>query len=165
MIARTTNSVRNLLVVCVLISPVFPSLFALFCCSQTLRVSSSGNYPASYVWNQSMYQAANPNGPNRQDNVRSTAGSDEERIGCFEGNLTSVHSAGLPQTSYKCPICDKDLSSSWHVTRHLRIHTGEKPFSCMYCDFRSSVKNNLKRHMISKHSQEFIEAGPPSSLN
>ena len=56
--------------------------------------------------------------------------------------------------AFKCPICFKGLSSSWHVTRHMRTHTGEKPFLCTVCDLRFSVKNNLKRHMISKHGHE-----------
>ena len=34
------------------------------------------------------------------------------------------------------------------LTKHERIHTGEKPFSCSHCDFKFSQSSNLERHEI-----------------
>lgn len=36
----------------------------------------------------------------------------------------------------------------------MRTHTGEKPYSCMYCDYKSADSSNLKTHVKTKHSRE-----------
>ncbi|WAR17457.1 ZN808-like protein [Mya arenaria] len=48
-----------------------------------------------------------------------------------------------------CNICGSVQSSRDHLKRHMKIHTGEKPFKCEYCDIRFSRKDHLNSHFTS----------------
>ena len=57
----------------------------------------------------------------------------------------------LNRRSYICDVCRKIFYDKSKWTRHLRIHTGEKPFICDICFKSFSRKDALFSHKSRKH--------------
>ena len=47
----------------------------------------------------------------------------------------------------KCEICHKELADPSSLYRHRKIHNGEKPHKCPYCDRRFIQRYNMVQHM------------------
>lgn len=50
------------------------------------------------------------------------------------------------QKPFHCRICMRSFSRSDHLTTHVRTHTGEKPFSCDSCGRKFARSDEKKRH-------------------
>ena len=50
------------------------------------------------------------------------------------------------QKPFQCRICMRSFSRSDHLTTHVRTHTGEKPFSCDLCGRKFARSDEKKRH-------------------
>lgn len=50
------------------------------------------------------------------------------------------------QKPFQCPTCERSFSRSDHLTTHLRTHTGERPFACDQCDRRFARSDERARH-------------------
>ncbi|XP_056328069.1 early growth response protein 1 [Danio aesculapii] len=50
------------------------------------------------------------------------------------------------QKPFQCRICMRNFSRSDHLTTHIRTHTGEKPFACEICGRKFARSDERKRH-------------------
>ncbi len=57
----------------------------------------------------------------------------------------------IEENERACQWCGKDFRTLCDLRRHVIIHTGEKPFTCFYCDIAYSRKEKLRDHCVKVH--------------
>ncbi|KAK4315613.1 hypothetical protein Pmani_013177 [Petrolisthes manimaculis] len=58
-----------------------------------------------------------------------------------------------PSGWIRCPYCAKILPYLSEYQRHMRKHTGERPFACPHCPYATTRKSHLKTHLMKLHQE------------
>ncbi|KAJ6653710.1 hypothetical protein lerEdw1_008781, partial [Lerista edwardsae] len=66
---------------------------------------------------------------------------------------------------FQCRICMRSFSRSDHLTTHIRTHTGEKPFACEFCGRKFARSDERKRHakIHLKQKEKKADKGAPAA--
>ncbi|NXW44719.1 ZBT8A protein, partial [Nyctiprogne leucopyga] len=57
----------------------------------------------------------------------------------------------LPRMRFKCPLCTHTVKRRADLKRHLRCHTGERPYPCEACGKRFTRLEHLRNHFQTIH--------------
>lgn len=63
---------------------------------------------------------------------------------------------------HKCDHCERGFFTRQELEAHIRIHTGEKPFLCQFCNKSFARSHHLKRHMDTVHKDGKVRKQPPA---
>ena len=65
---------------------------------------------------------------------------------------------------HACTDCEKKFLSKKKLDMHIRVHTGEKPFACPFCEHCCARRDNLKSHIKKNHPSSQKEPVENASL-
>ncbi|XP_051942596.1 transcription factor HIVEP2 isoform X2 [Hippocampus zosterae] len=96
--------------------------------------------------------------------------SSPERQSCYSGMELQSDSGGKSEAKaqkpgkYVCDYCGRACAKPSVLKKHIRSHTGERPYPCIPCGFSFKTKSNLYKHRKS-HAHSVKAGTSPFSQN
>lgn len=60
---------------------------------------------------------------------------------------------------FACLLCRHVATTKGSLRRHMRRHTGERPYRCQFCPYGASQKSDLDKHVKRRHLQAVQKQG------
>uniref|UniRef100_A0A6I8NGQ7 CCCTC-binding factor n=1 Tax=Ornithorhynchus anatinus TaxID=9258 RepID=A0A6I8NGQ7_ORNAN len=54
---------------------------------------------------------------------------------------------------FQCSLCSYASRDTYKLKRHMRTHSGEKPYECYICHARFTQSGTMKMHILQKHTE------------
>ncbi|MBU5384740.1 C2H2-type zinc finger protein [Citrobacter cronae] len=64
---------------------------------------------------------------------------------------------------FLCQSCGKYFITAPHLSNHMKTHSSKRPYCCTLCGFAFKHKHHLKRHTLIKHSSGASSVVQPST--
>lgn len=68
-----------------------------------------------------------------------------------EGDADNATKKPNPGKCYSCPFCRYITCRKSDYSKHIRVHTGERPYQCLHCQYSASDASNLRAHEKKVH--------------
>ncbi|KAG7167387.1 Zinc finger protein 219-like [Homarus americanus] len=67
------------------------------------------------------------------------------------GGASEAGGGSLVGGGPRCNFCGKVFRWPCLLQRHIRIHTGERPYSCPHCPYAAAQKFDVTKHILALH--------------